>query len=117
MPDALGQLLELALLEGAAGVGGGLVDGIDGEVLECAAALHGSALLGRVLKRGWAQGGEGLNLRPPSGEKGTAPPRLSHRDMVRTQVRQIGDDLGGSPASPTASRSTASRTVSSISCA
>jgi len=48
VPDAFGKLLQLALLEGAAGVGGGLVDGVDSEVLECAAVLHLAALLGRV---------------------------------------------------------------------
>ena len=37
----MGQFVQLAFLEGAAGVGGGFVDSIDGEVLECAAILHG----------------------------------------------------------------------------
>jgi len=39
--DALGKLPELTFIEGAAGVGGGLVDLVDGEELECAAILHG----------------------------------------------------------------------------
>ena len=37
----IGKFLELAFIERAAGVGGGLVDGVDGEELECAAILHG----------------------------------------------------------------------------
>ncbi len=45
LPDALGQLVEFGFLEGAAGVGAGFVNGIDGEVLEGAAVLHLSALL------------------------------------------------------------------------
>ncbi len=48
VPDALGELLQLALLERAAGVGGGLVDGVDGKVLECTAVLHWAALRGRI---------------------------------------------------------------------
>ena len=41
--DALGQLLQLPFIEGAAGVGGGLVDGVDGHVLEFAAVLQGGS--------------------------------------------------------------------------
>src|SRR5579875_1082345 len=44
LPDALGKLLQLAWLEGLPGVGGGLVDGVDGERLEWAAVLHGALL-------------------------------------------------------------------------
>jgi hypothetical protein len=36
----IGEFLQLAFIEGAAGIGGGLVDGVDSEVLECAAILH-----------------------------------------------------------------------------
>ena len=39
--DALGEFSELGFIECAAGVGGGLVDLVDGEELECAAILHG----------------------------------------------------------------------------
>ena len=42
--EAFGKLAQLALLEGAAGVGGGLVDGVDCEVLELTAVLHGALL-------------------------------------------------------------------------
>ena len=45
LPDGLGKLFQLGLLEGLAGVGGGLMNLVDGDVLECAAVLHG-ALLG-----------------------------------------------------------------------
>ena len=38
--NALGQLLQLDFVKGTARIGGGLVDGVDGEVLECAAVLH-----------------------------------------------------------------------------
>ena len=41
VPDGLGKLVQLGLIEGAAGVGGGFVNGVDGEKLECAAVLHG----------------------------------------------------------------------------
>lgn|GEM_PF-6042355 len=34
MLDALGEFPELAFIERAAGVGGGFVDGVDGEVLK-----------------------------------------------------------------------------------
>ena len=44
--DALGKLLQFGFIEGAARVGGGLVDGVDGDVLEFAAVLHVLALLG-----------------------------------------------------------------------
>ena len=58
------------------------------------------------------------NTRPSSpGFWAPSPPRLSHRGMVRTQVQQTGGVLVGYPASPTASRSTASRMGSSLSCA
>ena len=40
LPDALGKLLQLGFVKGAPGVGGGLVNGVDGEVLKCAAVLH-----------------------------------------------------------------------------
>jgi hypothetical protein len=40
MLDALGKLLQLAFVKCAPGVGGGLVNGVDGEVLKCAAVLH-----------------------------------------------------------------------------
>ena len=39
--DALGEFPELGFIERAAGVGGGLVYGVDGEELKCAAILHG----------------------------------------------------------------------------
>jgi hypothetical protein len=39
--DALGKLIQLGFIEGAAGVRGGFVNLIDGEKLECAAILHG----------------------------------------------------------------------------
>ena len=41
--DGLGEFAQLAGIEGAAGIGGGLVDGVDGDVLEFAAVLHGRA--------------------------------------------------------------------------
>jgi hypothetical protein len=41
LPDAGGKLLKFGWIEGHARVGGGLVDGVDGEVLKCAAILHG----------------------------------------------------------------------------
>ena len=47
--DGFGQLIQLALVERAAGVGGGFADGVDGDVLEFAAVLHGLALLGAWL--------------------------------------------------------------------
>lgn len=51
LPDALGKFLQFALLEGLAGVGGGLVNGADGKELECAAILHDALLgLGLVVK-------------------------------------------------------------------
>ena len=40
LPDALGKFVQSGLIEGAAGVGGGFVDGVDSEILECAAVLH-----------------------------------------------------------------------------
>ena len=43
LPDARGQFLKLDFVEGAAGIGGGLVDGIDGKILECAAVMKWSA--------------------------------------------------------------------------
>jgi hypothetical protein len=43
--DALGKLLQLAFIKGAAGVSGGYVDEVDGDVLECAAILHDDKLL------------------------------------------------------------------------
>ena len=52
MLDGLGKLVQLGFIEGAAGVGGGLVDGVDGEELECAAdpawllSLSGCTALG-----------------------------------------------------------------------
>ena len=49
LPDGLGQLLQLGLLEGLARVGGGLVNMVDGESLESAAVLHGALL--------WVAGG------------------------------------------------------------
>ena len=53
LPDALGKLLQLAWLERLAGVGGGLMNLVDGDVLEFAAVLHG-ALLGRCWLRLWS---------------------------------------------------------------
>jgi hypothetical protein len=35
LPDALSEFVQLVFLEGAAGVGGGFVDGVYGEKLEC----------------------------------------------------------------------------------
>jgi hypothetical protein len=40
MLDALGKLLQLGFVKGAPGVGGGLVNGVDSEILKCAAVLH-----------------------------------------------------------------------------
>ena len=40
LPDALGQFVEFGFLEGLAGVGGGLVNLVDGDELEGAAVLH-----------------------------------------------------------------------------
>jgi hypothetical protein len=44
LPDTLGELMKLAFIKGSARVGCGLVDGVDGEVLECAAVLHDALL-------------------------------------------------------------------------
>src|SRR5579871_2294927 len=40
LSNALGQLVQLTFIKSAAGVGGGLMDGVDSEVLKCAAVLH-----------------------------------------------------------------------------
>ena len=40
LPDGLGKLSQLAWLEGLAGVGGGFVDGVDGNKLKFTAVLH-----------------------------------------------------------------------------
>jgi hypothetical protein len=47
MLDALGKLQQLAFVKSATWICGGLMDGVEGEVLECAAVLH-DCLLGRV---------------------------------------------------------------------
>jgi hypothetical protein len=44
LADALGKLLQLRLLEGLARVGGGFMNLVDGDELECAAVLHGALL-------------------------------------------------------------------------
>jgi hypothetical protein len=36
----IGQFLQLGFVKRAPGIGGGLVNGVDGEVLKCAAVLH-----------------------------------------------------------------------------
>ena len=43
--DGLGKFVQLRLIEGAAGVGGGLMNGVNGKKLKGAAVLH-DALLG-----------------------------------------------------------------------
>src|ERR1700733_11443879 len=40
LPDACGQLMQLGFFKGPARVGGGLMDGVESEELECAAVLH-----------------------------------------------------------------------------
>ena len=40
LPDAFGELLKLGIFKRPARVGGGLVDGVESEELECAAVLH-----------------------------------------------------------------------------
>ena len=42
--NIIGELMKLAFIKGSAGVGCGLVDGVDGEVLESAAVLHDALL-------------------------------------------------------------------------
>ena len=44
LSDALCQFLQLRLLEGEAWVGGGFMNLVDGDELECAAVLHGALL-------------------------------------------------------------------------
>ena len=44
LPDALGKLLQLRWLEGEARVGGGFVNLVDGDELECATVLHDALL-------------------------------------------------------------------------
>ena len=53
-PNALGKLLQLGLIEGAARVSGGLVNGVDGDVLEFAAVLHGGSPWAWVRLRLWS---------------------------------------------------------------
>jgi hypothetical protein len=40
LPDAFGQLMKLGFFKRPARIGGGLVDGVESEELECAAVLH-----------------------------------------------------------------------------
>ena len=40
LPDGFGKLIKFGFLEGLAGIGGGFVNLVDGEVLERAAVLH-----------------------------------------------------------------------------
>jgi hypothetical protein len=47
MLDAVGKLLQLAFVKSAPWVRGGLVNGVDSEILKCAAVLY-DCLLGRV---------------------------------------------------------------------
>ena len=50
-----GKFLQLGFVKGAAGVRGGLMDGVDGEILKCAAVLHGcSPWAGWDVRGGWS---------------------------------------------------------------
>jgi len=51
----IGKLLQLAFIKSAPGVGGGFADGVDGEVLECAAVLHDVPSLGGFERAGWLE--------------------------------------------------------------
>src|SRR3984885_12924657 len=55
MLDAVGKLLQLAFVKSAPGIRGGLMDGVDGEVLECAAVLHDCPpWAGSDVRGGWS---------------------------------------------------------------
>jgi hypothetical protein len=60
--DAFCKLLQLAFIKSPAWIGGGYVDEVDGEVLECAAVLHDD----KLLLSGWESenlGGRSLSAR------------------------------------------------------
>ncbi len=81
MPDAVGKLGQLRFIEGLTRVGGGLVDGVDGEELELAAVLHNGALLwARVdVRGGWSERHKAVR---PWGEK-----RVSWPEPIRVLPR------------------------------
>ncbi len=81
MRNAFGRFLQLGFVKGALGIGGELANGVDGEMLECAAVLYSaslgwvgtcgvvrvewpgpSALVGENLLAGLGQSGVGFNL-------------------------------------------------------
>ena len=49
------EFLQLAFIKSVPGVGGGFADGVDGEVLECAAVLHDVPSLGGLERAGWLE--------------------------------------------------------------
>ena len=56
LPDTFGEFMQFVFFETLAGVGGGLVDGVDGEELKCAAVLHdvpswGACVMVEVVER------------------------------------------------------------------
>ena len=95
LPNGLGKFFQLVLLEGLAGVGGGLANLVDGDELEGAAVLHWVLSLSGLKAEGCGADTRGLSESPLrwAGELGLAA-------YVLLRVECLGIALGAEVAVP-----------------